>query len=79
MKESFIKNNLSIVVSFVAAVFAAGGIFSEFTSLKDEIHLVYERLDDKIIVIDRLESRILEIEKQLEYERGLLEAKKNCK
>ena len=79
MKESFIKNNLSIVVSFVAAVFAAGGIFSEFTSLKDEIHLVYERLDDKIIVIDRLESRILEIEKQLEYERGLLEAKENCK
>ncbi len=59
MKESFIKNNLSVVISFVAAVFAAGGIFSEFTSLKDEIHLVYERLDDKIIVIDRLESRIL--------------------
>ena len=79
MKESFIKNNLSVVISFVAAVFAAGGIFSEFTSLKDEIHLVYERLDDKIIVIDRLESRILEIEKQLEYERGLLEAKENCK
>lgn len=76
MQDSFIKNNLSIVISFVAAVFAAGGIFSEFTSLKDELHLVHERLDDKIIIIDRLETRILEIEKQLEYERGLLEARK---
>jgi|TARA_R100000482_G_C5129905_1_gene151234 hypothetical protein len=79
MQDSFIKNNLSIVISFVAAVFAAGGIFSEFTSLKDELYLVHERLDDKIIVIDRLETRILEIEKQLEYERGLLEARKKRK
>tara|TARA_B100000212_G_scaffold45503_2_gene29394 strand:- start:647 stop:886 length:240 start_codon:yes stop_codon:yes gene_type:complete len=79
MQDSFIKNNLSIVISFVAAVFAAGGIFSEFTSLKDELHLIHERLDDKIIVIDRLEMRILEIEKQLEYERGLLEANKKRK
>ena len=79
MQDSFIKNNLSIVISFVAAVFAAGGIFSECTSLKDELHLIHERLDDKIIVIDRLETRILEIEKQLEYERGLLEARKKRK
>jgi hypothetical protein len=79
MQDSFIKNNLSIVISFVAAVFAAGGIFSEFTSLKDELHLVHERLDDKIIIIDRIEMRILEIEKQLEYERGLLEANKKRK
>jgi len=75
MQDSFIKSNLSIVISFVAAVFTAGGIFSEFTSLKDEIHLVHNRLDEKVIIIDRLETRILEIEKQLEYERGLLEAK----
>jgi len=64
---------------FVTAVFTAGGIFSEFTSLKDEIHLVHERLDEKIITIDRIETRILEIEKQLEYERGLLEATKKRK
>lgn len=75
MPDEFIKNNISIVISFVAAVFAAGGIFSEFTSLKDEIHLVHDRLDEKIVVIDRLEERILEIEKKLEYERGILEAK----
>ena len=74
MPDAFIKNNLSIVISFVVAVFTAGGIFAEFTALKDEIHLVHDRLDEKIIVIDRLESRLLEIEKKLEYERGLLDA-----
>lgn len=74
MPDSFIKNNLSVVIMFVTAIFTAGGIFSEFTSVKDEIHLVHERLDEKIIVIDKLETRILEIEKQLEYERGLLDA-----
>lgn len=74
MADTFLKNNISIVISFVAAVFAAGGIFSEFTSLKDEIHLVHERLDEKIVIIERLEARILQIEKQLEYEKGFLEA-----
>jgi len=55
-------------------VFTAGGLFSEFTALKNELHTVHERLDKKIVVISDLEDRILEIEKQLEYERGLLEA-----
>ena len=76
MPDAFIKNNLSIVISFVVAVFTAGGIFAEFTALKDEIHLVHDRLDEKIIIIDRLETRLLEIEKQLEYERGFLDARK---
>ena len=75
MPDEFIKNNMSIVISCGAAVFAAGGIFSEFTSLKDEIHLVHDRLDEKIVIIDRLEARILEIEKKLEYKRGILDAK----
>jgi len=74
MIDSFIKNNLSIVISFVVAVFTAGGIFAEFNRLKNELTFVHERLDNKIIVIDKLESRIIDIEKQLEYERGLLEA-----
>ena len=76
MPDTFIKNNLSIVVSFIVTVFAAGGIFAEFTALKDEIHLVHDRLDEKILVITSLESRILEIEKKYEYERGFLEAGK---
>lgn len=75
MPDAFIKNNLSLVVSFIVTVFTAGGIFAEFTALKDEIHLVHERLDEKILVINNLEKRILEIEKKAEYERGLLEAK----
>ena len=76
MPDAFIKNNLSIVISFIVAVFTAGGIFAEFTALKDEISLVHERLDEKILVIDNLENRILQIEKNAEYERGLLEAVK---
>ena len=44
--------------------------------MKDEISLVHDRLDEKIMVIDNLENRILEIEKKLEYERGLSEAQK---
>jgi len=77
--DTFIKNNLSFVVSICIAVFTAGGIFAEFTALKDEIHLVHERLDEKIVVITKLEDRLLVIEKQLEYERGLLEAYQNGK
>ncbi len=76
MPDSFVKNNLSVVISFVVAVFTAGGIFAEFTALKDEIHLVHERLDEKIIIIERIEARLLDVEKQLEYERGFLDAKK---
>jgi hypothetical protein len=75
MPDTFVKNNLSVVISFIIAVFTAGGIFAEFTALKDEIHLVHERLDEKIVVITKLEDRILAVEKQLEYERGFLEAK----
>jgi hypothetical protein len=74
MPGKFVKDNLSIVISFIVAVFTAGGIFAEFTALKDEIHLVHDRLDEKIIVINKLEDRILTVEKQLEYERGLSEA-----
>ena len=59
---------------FVTAIFTAGGIFAEFTALKDEISLVHDRLDEKIVFINKLEERILTIEKQVEYERGLLEA-----
>ena len=43
MPDAFVKNNLSIVISFIVAVFTAGGIFAEFTALKDEIHLVHDR------------------------------------
>jgi|TARA_B100000900_G_scaffold311452_1_gene270263 hypothetical protein len=66
--------NWQIILWFVIAVFTAGGLFSEFTSLKTELTMVHERLDNKVIVINRLEERIISMEKQLEYERGLLEA-----
>ena len=64
---------------FVIAVFTAGGVFSEFTSLKSELTIVHERLDKKVKVINELEDRLIDIEKQLEYERGLIEATINQK
>ena len=76
MAEAFLKNNVSIVLSFLVAVFTAGGIFAEFTAIKNELTMVHERLDKKIVVINKLEDRILKIEKQLEYERGFIDASK---
>ncbi len=74
--NGFLVKNWQIVLWFVIAVFTAGGIFAEFTSLKNELTTVHDRLDKKVIVIREIEDRILLIEKKLEYERGLLEARK---
>ena len=74
--NGFLVKNWQIVLWFVIAVFTAGGIFAEFTSLKNELTTVHDRLDKKVIVISEIEDRILLIEKKLEYERGLLEARK---
>ncbi len=70
-----LANNWSIVVGLLAAIFTAGTLFSEFTSLKTELSTVHERLDKKIKVINELEDRIVEIEKELQYEKGFLEGK----
>ena len=59
---------------FVIAIFTAGGVFSEFTSVKTELTMVHNRLDNEVKVINELEDRLIDIEKQLEYERGLIEA-----
>jgi|TARA_B100000902_G_C27063945_1_gene790508 hypothetical protein len=72
--NSFIIKNWQIILWFVIAVFTAGGVFSEFTSVKSELTMVHERLDKKVKVINELEDRLIDIEKQLEYERGLIEA-----
>ena len=79
MPDTFIKNNMSVVLSFLVAVFTAGGIFAEFTAIKNELTTVHERLDKKIRVINDLEDRLLDMEKQLEYERGFLDAAKKKK
>lgn len=73
--NKFLANNWSIVVGLLAAIFTAGTLFSEFTSLKTELSTVHERLDKKIKVINELEDRIVEIEKELQYEKGFLEGK----
>jgi len=73
--NKFIANNWSIVVGLLAAIFTAGTIFAEFTALKAELTTVHERLDKKIKVINDLEDRIVDIEKELQYEKGYLEGK----
>lgn len=74
--NKFLANNWSIVVGVLAAIFTAGSIFAEFTALKQELTTVHERLDKKIKVINELEDRIVDIEKELQYEKGFLEGRK---
>jgi hypothetical protein len=75
--KSFLKENWSMLIWLVAAVFAAGGIYAEFSSLKMELNVVHERLDKKILVIENLEGRIYDIEKHLEYEKGYNDSQRN--
>ena len=74
--NKFLSNNWSIIVGLLAAIFTAGTLFSEFTALKNELNTVHERLDKKIKVINELEDRLVDIEKELQYEKGYLEGKK---
>ena len=74
--NSFVQKNWSIVVWLVAAVFAAGSIYAEFTAIKSQLSSIEDRLDQKIIVIDGLEKRIINLEKEVEYEKGYLQGKK---
>tara|TARA_R110000772_G_scaffold103788_1_gene205014 strand:- start:509 stop:751 length:243 start_codon:yes stop_codon:yes gene_type:complete len=74
--NKFLSNNWSLVIVVLGAIFTAGTIFAEFTALKLELSTVHERLDKKIKVISALETRIIDIEKELEYEKGYLEGKK---
>ena len=75
--NKFLSNNWSIVVGFLAAIFTAGTLFSEFTALNNELSTVHARLDKKIKVINEREDRIVDIEKELQYEKGFLEGKGN--
>ena len=75
--NKFLTNNWSLIVGLLAAIFTAGTLFSEFTALKNELQTVHERLDKKIKVINELEDRLVDIEKELQYEKGYLEGKGN--
>ena len=74
--NNFLQKNWSIVIWLVAAVFAAGSIYAEFTAIKSQLSSIEDRLDKKIIVIDGLEKRIINLEKEVEYEKGYLQGKK---
>ena len=65
-----------MLIWLLAAVFAAGGIYAEFTSLKMELRTVHERLDKKIVLIDVLEERVYNLELRGEYDKGFRESSK---
>jgi len=73
--NKIIVNNWSIVAGILVAIFTAGTIFAQFTALQVELTSVHDRLDKKIKVISELEDRIVEIEKELQYEKGYIEGK----
>ena len=75
--NKFLANNWSIVVGVLAFIFSAGTIFAQFTALQAELTTVHDRLDDKIDIINELEDRIVEIEKEIQYEKGFLEGKES--
>ena len=75
--NKFLANNWSIVVGLLAFIFTAGTIFAQFTALQAELTTVHERLDKKIRVINELEDRLVDIEKEIEYEKGFLKGKEN--
>ena len=75
--NKLLADNWSIVVGLLLAIFTAGSIFTQFTALQSELSSVHERLDKKIKVINELEDRIVDIEKELEYEKGYLKGKGN--
>ena len=71
--NNFVAKYWTILIWVVAAIFAAGGIHAEFTMQKIKINAIDARLDKKIKIIKELEERILDMEKQLEYDRGYIE------
>ena len=73
--NKLIVDNWSIVVGLLVAIFTAGTIFAQFTALQVELTNVHDRLDKKIKVIKELEDRVVDIEKELQYEKGYLEGK----
>jgi len=70
-----ISENWSIVAGFLAFIFTAGTLFAQFTELQSELKIVHERLDEKIIIIDELEDRIIKMEKDNHYRKGFSDAK----
>lgn len=70
-----ISENWSIVAGVLAFIFTAGTLFAQFTTLQSELKIVHQRLDEKIIIIDELEDRIVEMEKENHYRKGLSERK----
>jgi len=80
--KSFIAKNWGIILWVILAIFAAGGLHSEFRlqqttqnakydELKQDISVLHRRLSKKVEILEKQEKRIEELEKHISWERGV--------
>lgn len=60
--KDYLKDNM---VHIIALIFLAGMAYAEFKIMQMEIETIEQRLDKKIKMINELEDRIIQIEKEL--------------
>lgn len=58
--QNYLKDNL---VSIIALIFAAGGMYSEFRLMKKDLETVEHRLDKKIKILNEHDKRIYKLER----------------
>lgn len=66
----FLGRYWSILLWVVTGVFAAGGLYSQFSALETQVYNIEERLGKKVVIINQLEARIQELEKKEAYLEG---------
>jgi hypothetical protein len=74
--RNFIQKNWTILLWVIGAIFAAGGIFAEFQFLQSEIEVIDGRLNKKIEILNEIDTRVEELERYHEYQRGYNDAKR---
>lgn len=73
----FLGRYWSILLWIVTGVFAAGGLYSQFSALESHVLTIEGRLDKKVRVINDLEARIQELEKKEAYLEGFTEGRRS--
>lgn len=63
---AFITKYWGVLLWIVTAIFAAGGLYSQFAAMSERQNV----MSDKIRELNKLESRIIELEKRESYLEG---------
>lgn len=71
---SFLSKYWSIMLWIVTAIFAAGGLYAEFSAMEARVEVIEKRLDKKIQTLNTIEGRIIELEKREAYLEGYTDA-----